>query len=46
VRLPDDVALPVVPKTWNLAAEVLVPPIAKSSVIFRGETTPAFLWNI
>jgi len=45
VRLPDVVAFPVVPNTWNLAVFVAVPPIAKSSVIFKGERTPLFLWN-
>ena len=36
------VTLPVRPETWNLAEAVLVPPIAKLSVILNGASTPKF----
>jgi len=46
VRLPAEVALPVAEKIWNLAEEVAVPPILRSSVMFKGETTPRILCQL
>ena len=43
VNVPAVVALPVLPKTWNFAEEVALPPMDKSSVILAGATTPLFL---
>ena len=46
IRLPELLALPVVPEIKNLELEVAVPPRLKSSVILRGETTPKFLCQV
>ena len=46
MRLPAEVAVPVPEKIWNLAEEVAVPPMAKSSVMFKGETTPKILCQL
>ena len=46
MRLPAEVAVPVPEKIWNLAEEVAVPPMAKSSVMFKGETTPRILCQL
>ena len=43
VKLPEVVALPVSAATWNLALEVAVPPMARSSVMLVGERTPSSL---
>src|SRR5579872_3171988 len=43
VSVPVVVELPVLPKIWNLAEEVDVPPMAKSSAILNGDKTPRFL---
>ena len=45
-REPEVVALPVAEKIWNLALEVAVPPMVRSSVMFRGETTPRILCQL
>ena len=36
-------AEPVSAKTWNLAEEVEIPPIRRSSVMFKGDRVPSFL---
>ena len=46
IKVPEVEALPVRPKTWNLALEVAVPPMAKSSVMLRGVRVPEFLCQL